>query len=629
MRLILFIFSAGMLAREVLSYIRPLGPRIRFAGRRLQYALLPERSTRLYSSSESDVLADIKRQGDKIRDLKAAKVDKTALQPELDQLMQLKARYQEVTGTPYDTPKAVPTPVPAAPAPTKSKNSNPAPSEEVALSLSATELRQARVNKLEDMKAAGVNPFAYTFSTTHKTAELAELYKDMAPGEERDVAVAVAGRVMIRRVFGKLAFFTLQDETGQIQLYCEKGRMGDQFEKLKDWTDGGDILGAKGSIKKTDKGELSVYVKEWQMLTKSLAPLPDKWGGLTDRDIRYRMRHLDMIVNPEVRKTFRSRSFIIASIRRMLDDVGFLEIETPILNSQPGGAEAKPFSTFHNALSMDLTLRIATELHLKRLVVGGFDRVYEIGRIFRNEGLSTRHNPEFTSIELYQAYADYSDMMNLAERLVCTIAQDLTGGTVVQYQGQRIDLTPPWRRASMDSLVREATGVDFLPLLANKDIATAKAAVKKAGVPASLVDPKNTVGEVLNIAFEELCESKLIQPTFVTDHPIDVSPLAKPHRSKAGLTERFELFAVGREHANAFSELTDPIDQRVRFEAQAAKKAAGDEEACGVDEEFLSALETGLPPTAGMGIGIDRLVMLLTDSPAIRDVIAFPLLRKE
>jgi len=337
-----------------------------------------------------------------------------------------------------------------------------------------------------------------------------------------------------------------------------------------------------------------------------------------------------MIVNPEVRATFRARAFIISSIRRMLDDQGFFEIETPILNSQPGGAEAKPFETFHNSLDMNLTLRIATELHLKRLVVGGFDRVYEIGRIFRNEGLSTRHNPEFTSIELYQAFADYEDMMRLTESLVSKIAVDLTGSMVVPYQGSQIDLSPPWRRISMNDIVMEKVGIDFYALMVSNDLTSAiTAALEVAKIPTELLKGVQSVGEVLNIVFEECCEGDLIQPTFITEHPIEISPLAKPHRSKEGLVERFEMFMVGREHANAFSELTDPVDQRERFMQQADKKARGDEEACGVDEDFLQALETGLPPTAGLGIGIDRLVMVLTDSASIKDVIAFPLLRKE
>ena len=494
-----------------------------------------------------------------------------------------------------------------------------------------------RREKAKKLAALGQGPYALGFEPSHRNASLQVQYADLANGQEAPDAVAVAGRVMTRRVMGKLAFFTLADESGSIQLYLDRASLEaahpdnpEVFSQLTSLVDAGDWIGVQGSLKRTDRGELSVKVTNWNMLSKSLQPLPDKWHGLADIEKRYRQRYLDLIVSPQTRETFRRRARIVSTMRRWLDDRGFLEIETPVLQTEAGGADARPFTTHHNALDLPLTLRIATELHLKRLVVGGFERVYELGRIFRNEGISTRHNPEFTSVEIYQAYADYGTMMELTEQLIVAAAREVCGATQITYQDTAIDLTPPWRRATMHDLVQQATGLDFTGFEGPdpaESRSRAAAAMAEAGldVPAAA----DSLGRLLVEAFEQRVEETLIQPTFVLDYPLENSPLARAHRSKPGLVERFELFIVGRETANAFSELIDPLDQRRRLEAQQERRRAGDPEAQTVDEDFLQALEVGMPPTGGLGIGIDRLTMLLTDSASIRDVIAFPLLRPE
>lgn len=516
-------------------------------------------------------------------------------------------------------------------------------------------IRAIRIQKVEELRSKGLEPYAYQWDRTHSANQLQENYKNLGNGEELNSEtdyVSVSGRIVARRAFGKLAFLTLRDDSGTIQLYCEKERLESyQFDQLKTLVDIGDILGARGSIKRTDKGELSVCVNSFSILTKALLPLPDKYHGLTDVDKRYRQRYVDMIANPEVAGIFRKRAKIVSEIRKTVESFGFVEVETPVLQGAAGGAEARPFITYHNSLGRDLYLRIATELHLKRMLVGGFEKVYEIGRIFRNEGLSTRHNPEFTTIEMYEAYSDYQSMMNMTEEIItqCTLA--LHGKLTIEYQGVEICLERPFRRETMHNLVKEATGIDFMKL--GDDLKAAKEVTLQA-LDSNLdsqekcsIEACPSVGHVLNEVFEIMVEPKLIQPTFVLDYPVEISPLAKPHRRSAGLTERFELFICGRELANAFSELTDPLDQRRRLEEQVRqhneKKAAIIAEADSVsekekktddelyevtlDEDFLTALEYGMPPASGLGLGIDRLVMLLTNSGGIRDVIAFPVLK--
>ncbi len=498
-----------------------------------------------------------------------------------------------------------------------------------------SELRDIRLQKAKELRDLGHEPYAVRFEVTHQAASLQADHKDLPNGEERDLTVSVAGRVLSRRVMGKLAFFGLSDETGTLQLYLEKatldkdneGLLGVEsspFADMINLVDIGDWIGVCGILRRTDRGELSVKVRIWKMLTKSLQPLPDKWHGLADVEKRYRQRYLDLIVTPQSRETFRRRALMVSAIRRWLDDRSFLEIETPVLQSEAGGAEARPFITHHNTLDLPLYLRIATELHLKRLVVGGFERVYELGRIFRNEGVSTRHNPEFTSVEIYEAYSDYQDMMDLTEELIASVCKQILGSTKVIYQEQEIDFTPPWRRITMHELVQEVTGIEFNNF---QECSQAIAAMQAAGLE---VPPQaDSIGRLLNEAFEQKAEETLFQPTFVIDYPVEISPLARKHRTRNGLVERFELFIAGRETANAFSELTDPIDQRERLESQQIRRQSGDLEAHPIDEDFLNALEIGMPPTAGLGIGIDRLAMLLTNSSSIRDVIAFPLLRPE
>lgn len=486
---------------------------------------------------------------------------------------------------------------------------------------SINQIRQTRIQKLTDLADKGINPYPYKFVKTASAKELQEKYASLEAGVETEDVYSVAGRVMAIRNTGM--FIDLQDDSGKIQIFSHKENVSEDQMKILKLIDIGDIVGFTGTIRRTPRGELSIKTTELTLLSKALLPLPEKHHGLTDVEIRYRQRYVDLIVNEEVRETFRKRSLIISKIREFLTKQGYMEVETPILQTMASGANARPFNTHHNALEMDLTLRIALELYLKRLIVGGVsEKVYEIGRCFRNEGIDTRHNPEFTMIELYEAYADYNDMMTLTENMVAYVAKEVLGTTKITYGENEIDLTPPWDRKTMLGAIKDETGVDFM------EIFTVEQALEEAKKLHVAVEQGMNWGQIVDAVFEEKVEPKLIQPCHIIDYPREISPLAKVHRSNDRLTERFETRINGWEVANAFSELSDPIDQRQRFEAQAKAKAAGDEEAMDIDEDFITALEYGMPPTGGMGMGIDRIVMLLTNSPSIRDVIAFPTLKK-
>ena len=479
------------------------------------------------------------------------------------------------------------------------------------------QLMKVRRDKLAELQANGENPFdVTTYNQEYHTSDIHENFDEME-GKQ----VSIAGRLMSKRVMGKASFFDLRDRCGKIQLYVTRDDMGEDVYKNFKRLDIGDLVGVTGEVFKTHMGEVSVRTNGYTLLSKSLLPLPEKFHGLRDTDLRYRQRYVDLIMNPEVKSTFETRTKVITAMRNYLDSNNFMEVETPMLNTIPGGAAARPFITHHNALDIDMYMRIATELHLKRLIVGGFERVYEIGRCFRNEGMDVKHNPEYTSMEVYQAYGDYNDMMDLTENLIRHCAEQACGTTKVTYQGTEIDLSH-FERITMIDSVKKYSGVDF------NEIKTDEEAQKIAKEKGLEVDPiKNTRGDIIALFFDEYVEDNLVQPTFITDYPVEISPLAKRKASQPELTERFEVFITGREFGNAFSELNDPIDQRARFEKQVALRAAGDDEASMMDDDFLTALEYGMPPTGGLGIGVDRLVMLLTDSASIRDVLLFPTMK--
>ena len=480
-----------------------------------------------------------------------------------------------------------------------------------------SEVLRVRREKLAALQQAGNDPFAQTrFDRTVYAQQIAEQFDQL---EEK--SVAVAGRIMSKRSMGKASFFDIADASGKIQIYIKLNVIGEEtYEQFKKW-DIGDIVGVNGEVFRTKHGEISIRATKAVLLSKSLLPLPEKFHGLTNTDLRYRQRYVDLIVNPEVRDVFVKRSLIIRELRTFLDSKGYLEVETPVLHNIAGGAAARPFITHHNSLNIDMYLRIALELHLKRLIVGGFDKVYEIGRVFRNEGMDTKHNPEFTMLEFYQAYSNYEDVMNLTEEMLRYVAQKVLGTTTVVYGDQEIDLGKPFARISMVEAVKKYTGVDFDAI---QTLEEARAAAKEHHIQ---YEERHLKGDILNLFFDEFVEDKLIQPTFLTGHPVEISPLSKRDAAHPGYTERFELFITGREFANAFSELNDPIDQKARFEHQLELKAQGDEEATDMDNDFITALEYGLPPTGGFGMGVDRLVMLLTNQPSIRDVLLFPTMK--
>ena len=482
-----------------------------------------------------------------------------------------------------------------------------------------SEILQVRRDKLAALKEEGKNPFEIT--VFERNAYAKQIVDEFETLEGK--TIRAAGRIMSWRGMGKASFLDMADSSGRVQLYIQRDGVGEEiYDAMKKW-DIGDIVGVQGEVFRTKRGEISIKAASLTLLSKSLLPLPEKFHGLKDQDTRYRQRYVDLIVNPEVRDVFVKRSRIISEIRSFLGGLGYLEVETPVLHTQAGGAAARPFATHHNALDLDMYLRIALELHLKRLIVGGFDKVYELGRVFRNEGMSVRHNPEFTMLELYEAYTDYHGMMDITENLIRTVAEKVLGTTTVLFDGHEIDLGKPFARISMLEAVRQYAHVDF------EKIATLEEARALAKEHHIEFEARHGKGDILNLFFEKYCEEKLIQPTFLMDHPVEISPLAKRKPENPDYTERFELFVVGREHANAFSELNDPIDQRARFEHQAALKAAGDDEAGDVDEDFLTALEYGLPPTGGLGIGIDRFVQLLTGNYSIRDVLLFPTMKPQ